>query len=150
MKRTRLRSRPKPRNTDMVLAHQWWIEVARGQRCVMCDTKRSVEGHHVLSQNALKHEFPRGAVWRIDSLGAERWLPAQAHDLQEHVGGPYRSLQELLWSPANGIPLCISCHQAHEGASRRVSLDKVPTEALTFALELGMEHRLSARYYAVA
>lgn len=102
-------------------AHEWWVAVVQGKPCVNCGTRRDVQGHHVIPRNALKRECPRGAAGY--------------------------TLQELLWSTANGIPLCEVCHFRHESGFARIEARLLPIDAIKLAVLIGMEHRIGPRYY---
>lgn len=107
------------------LPQKWWLWVVHGKRCVVCGTRRNLEGHHVIERNALKNELPDGATI---------------------LGRPF-TLDELIWHPANGVPVCELCHVRHTRRIRRIPAEKLPAITFKFAQLIGLEHRLGDRYY---
>jgi hypothetical protein len=121
-RRTPLKAKRKPKGTDLALARFWWQKVAQGRSCVVCRSTYRVQGHHVTPQQAIKQKYPRG-----------------------HPDG--RTLQELLWSVANGVAVCERCHANHELAVRRIPAEKLPMDAIRFAVSVGLEERIGPGYY---
>jgi hypothetical protein len=122
VKRTPLKARPKPSTTDTDAARAWWVAVVKGKRCVVCKSRYLLQGHHVVSQQRLKKEYPKGAP-------------------------DGRSLQELLWSVENGIPVCAFHHMRHESAFERIPARLIPLAAFKFAADLKLDHLVGPNIY---
>jgi hypothetical protein len=110
---------------DVTLPQRWWLTVVHGRKCVMCGTKRNVEGHHIIERQVLRREHPKGA-----DIGCEHF-----------------TLYELIWAASNGLPVCELCHVRHTRALARIPAEKLPIQAIWFARALGLEHKVGPRYY---
>ncbi|MET0604193.1 MAG: HNH endonuclease [Baekduia sp.] len=97
--------------TDRKLAAAWKHAVCGGARCAVCGAGGKLDGHHVISQQALRGFF---VDLGFDHETAERWR----------------------WDPRNGIALCERCHSRHELAVRRVPLYLLPHAVFAFVAEL--------------
>lgn len=120
---------------------KWRRAVLRGKTCAGCGkSSPGMDPHHVIQQQVLRHEFPFGVKWD-STMG--RWVPRERWD-----DSPFtRALEELLCDPANGVALCSRCHEGHTSHMGKLPLERVPPAAIKFALSLGLEHRLGARFY---
>ena len=91
-----LRSRPKPKGYDAVMAEAWFRAVChRRAKCVRCRTPHALQAHHAIDKSWLEK------VARSAKLDAQR-------------------RNELLWNFRNGLCVCVSCHEAHTNRSRRL------------------------------
>lgn len=143
MRHTRLKARPKPRLTDREAALAWFVAVTRRKGCVVCKKRTGLQAHHVVAQNVLKNEFPHGAIF-----AAGRWTPLDRWTAIDE-SDPVRTLQQLLWDPRNGVPVCTEpCHRRHTDHVALIPAASLSAAALRFAAELGLQHRLGPRYYA--
>jgi 5-methylcytosine-specific restriction endonuclease McrA len=104
------------------LARRWWESVAKNKPCAVCGRPDRVQGHHVVSQQAIKKVARR---FGYDVLA-------------------------LLWDPRNGIPVCERCHSAHTGAKKRIPLAVIPASAFEFADELGLRWQIERDYPRLA
>lgn len=112
MKRSRLRARPKASTFDAALAAHWKNVVApRTARCAACGSPRRVQGHHPVSQQALK---------------------AYARSLRLTV----EETQALLWDVRNGLAVCSACHDMHHSAQSRLHRSLLLPLVWMFADEL--------------
>jgi hypothetical protein len=98
--------------TDSELAGAWIASVApSGARCAVCGARRQIQGHHVLSQQVLRH------------LAQENGL-----NLAER--------ERLRWDPRNGLAVCQRHHDHHTLAVRRIPRSALPASVFEFADEL--------------
>lgn len=99
-----------------------WIEavVPRGAACAVCGSRRTLEGHHVVSQHRLKRIARARGV-----------APA-----------------DLLWAPEVGLCVCERCHSHHELAFRRIPRRCLTEANLAFARALGEEPFIERTYIA--
>lgn len=126
-----LRRSRKPSGYDMELAGLWHHAVTHKRPCLVCDKEAGrqpdgslivIEGHHVLSKQAIKD-------W-------VRYEAGLGNDI----------LQLLLWDPRNGVPICEGCHDWHTRAFRRIPRFLLPPPALEFADSLELGHRIDREY----
>lgn len=157
MKRSRLKSRPRDKGTDQEAAHAWFRAVVpHGAKCAVCGTHRALQGHHVIPQTVLRAEFPHGATKRLWSepmepgkitlVGGFFWFRAEPTDLTDPTM-EHRPLQTLLWDVRNGIAVCETDHAHHTAATRKILASAIPQQAVQFASELRLGHRLGPRFY---
>jgi 5-methylcytosine-specific restriction endonuclease McrA len=112
VKRSALRSRPKPKGYDLDAAgHFFAATVHRKAVCAGCGSRRGLEAHHGLPKAAIE-DFARS----------------------ERLSQEERN--RLLWDPRNGVALCQRCHERHTTAFSRLSRAKLPKRVWAFALEL--------------
>lgn len=140
MKRSSLRAKPKPSDNDSYLSAVW-IDAVCGPkaRCAKCDRPggRQLEGHHPVPQQALKREFPWGAVYDGD---LDAWVyVARGDGVRLAALGQVKSLQAILWTPANGLALCRWCHAAHTGGIK-IPFERLRPESVTFAAAMRTRH----------
>lgn len=113
---------------DLDKSAAWHKEVVgpplKKKPCVVCGSRINIEGHHVIAKQEIKR-IARSGRWEFDRE------------------------QDALWDVRNGIPLCDVCHQRHETAFKRVPRNVLPSAALDFAGEMGVDH-LIERYYPEA
>lgn len=103
-----MKTRPRRRGTDPELAAAWHRAVVhRGARCLVCGGRTHLQGHHVISQQAIRSH--------ARSL---RLKPAET--------------QRLLWDSRNGVALCSPCHDRHTSAFRRVPRRLLPAFVYAF------------------
>jgi hypothetical protein len=100
------------------MARAWWEAVAKGKPCVVCGRPEGVQGHHVVSQAALRKVAKRFGY----------------------------DLATLLWDERNGIAVCERCHSAHTSAKKRIPVSVVPASAFEFADELGLRWQVERTY----
>lgn len=111
MKKTRLRSRPKPSTNDPILSGAWFRAVVhRKAVCVVCGRKAR-QGHHVADQ---------------------QWIRSAARTLR--LTDP--QTQALLWDVRNGAALCVTCHELHTSGAKRIPRRKLPASAILFVEDL--------------
>ena len=100
------------------LTRVWWEAVAKGKPCVVCGRPDRVQGHHVVSQQAIRKVAKRFGY----------------------------DLATVLWDKRNGIAVCEGCHSAHTGAKKRLPLSVIPAAAFEFADELGLRWQVERDY----
>lgn len=112
MKRSRIRPRLHPSTNDPALSGAWFKAVVfRGAVCIVCGDKKTLQGHHVISQRAIK-------------------------DLAKELRWSNEKLQAVLWDRRNGVPLCSRCHERHESAYRRIPRYLLPSSVYRFVHEI--------------
>lgn len=104
------------------LARSWWEHVAKNRPCVVCGRPDRVQGHHVVSQEALRKVARRFGY----------------------------DLATVLWDRRNGIAVCEGCHSAHTGAKKRLPISVVPAAAFEFADEMGLRWQIERDYVGPA
>lgn len=91
-----MRSRPKPKGYDLEMAGAWFHAVChRRAKCVGCGRKGRLQAHHAIDKS---------------------WLEKVARTAKLDD----RERNELLWDFRNGLAVCVPCHEAHTGCSRRL------------------------------
>lgn len=119
--------RAKPRTTPQYDAEKkraFDLAVLRpgGKRakCAVCGAPAD-DAHHVLAKQTIKqYALSAGLSWD--------------------------ELQDLLWDPRNGLPVCRRDHDRHENAFARIPRHCIPGVAWDFADAIEMGHRLDANY----
>jgi hypothetical protein len=107
-----VRTRRRARGTDPALAAAWHAAVVhRGARCLVCGVRGRLEGHHVLSQQAIR-SYAR--TLRLSTAETQR----------------------ILWDSRNGVAVCVGCHARHTNAVERVSRRLLPAFVFAFVEEL--------------
>lgn len=102
------------------------------------------EQHHLLTQQVLRREFPRGAFWEY---GTGRWHPISRQDTWPVIdGSERRTLAQLLADPRNLVPVGRWHHAQIENRRVNPTWDDLPLQAVEFADELGLAHLLERRY----
>lgn len=102
----------KPKRYDSALAEAWFRAVVPPRAtCLVCDTRRSLQGHHALPKQQIE-QFCSAA--RLEDGHRNR----------------------LLWDERNGISLCVADHERHTKAFRRVPRGKLPGRVWEFAADL--------------
>lgn len=109
-------------------------------RCVR--DSPDIDAHHLLPKQAIKREFPFGA-WKRDD-GTLQPIPRQ--DAHGSAKPADVALSALLMDVRNGVLVRRWHHDAIEHAVWRPALDDLPTDAIVFARELGLLHRLERTY----
>lgn len=113
MKRSRIKSRPKPSGVNRALAHRFWLAVCpKGVVCVNCRrTHRRMEAHHVIRQQEIIR------ICAALRLSAD-WT------------------QVILWDPDMGVPVCDPCHDDHTAGAKRIPRSRLPQRVLIAARAL--------------
>lgn len=105
------RSRPR-KEYDLAAAKAWFDATCRRPaRCVVCQTARGLQAHHVIDKS---------------------WLERVAKTLR--LSGEDRNA--LLWDTRNGMSLCPRDHERHTNAYRRIPRYLIPAKAWEFAREV--------------
>lgn len=117
---------------------------SRGHKlpCAGCGTTHGrIQAHHCIEKEALRREFPYGAVWVVCEPSEpsvvspeRRTLPLRAARRNEDCD---LTREQIAWDPRNGMPLCRRCHDLHTTAARRIPRRRLPASAWEFAQELG-------------
>lgn len=97
---------------DPVLSGAWYAAVVhRKATCLVCGGRWALQGHHLVSQQALR-SFCRSL--RMDRAGTQR----------------------ILWDVRNGAACCEQDHVRHTTAFRRIPFASLPASVFEFAEEL--------------
>ncbi len=132
------RTRSKHRSLQDVGAAVAWHDAIVAMGCEICPRlgeacEGAVQAHHVL-----RSQFIRG------------WVAAEAHE-QYLTQAAHADLErELLWDLRNGQAVCYRAHRRHHNRVQPIPLWLVPLDALRFAEQLGLAHRVEADYLSSA
>lgn len=88
----------------------------------------------------------RGWTQRVLALYGRRCVVCGARAVQGHHAVPRQTIvaregegTPLEYDARNGVPVCLACHAAHEGASRRIGYWRLPEGVVEWAREHGFE-----------
>lgn len=127
MKRTELKRRPWRRSIpgDRALREAFRYEVLLrgGFECAVTTGRCAgpLQAHHVLPKEHI-----------IKLARSEKWTSTR--------------LAASLWNPDNGLAVCERHHDLHTRAIKRIPHSALADEALLFAIDLGLEHRIDRDY----
>lgn len=81
----------------------------------------------------------RGFTQRVFTLYGRKCVVCRRRAAQAHHVIPKRTLKarqepaETLGDARNGVPVCVRCHERHEGATRRICRDELPLGVIAWA-----------------
>lgn len=129
--------RPSLSEEERRAAALWWAVVTHDKKgkvkaCIMCGgclvcaerhgeqqpSCTHIEGHHTVQKQKLKR------------IARERHIDPAL----------------LVWDPANGVPLCVTCHGRHTLAFERVPGDRLPATTWEWAESVEVTHLLEIEH----
>jgi hypothetical protein len=116
-------------------AHRAWVRKITRRPCAVCAAESVEKAQASLhGRRDAHHVLPARYIRRyVRSLR----LPAEE---------AFKLLVSLLYDPRNGICLCRRCHDKHETGFRRVPRALIPTKAVQFAREIGLDWYIDKTY----